>query len=94
MDCGGGGGSFILVSPTLTCVCVGSGKTCGFISTLLPQLRCEGGVFVATSDRRDFEGSVPAGSVTFLPSTFKLAEKDLAALPSNSLVFYGMYNEK
>ena len=65
----------------------GSGKTSGFVSSILPLIRCSGGIYIWTLDHSDFDQvSVP---LNFLPSDFKLGLADLEGLPRDSLIFYG-----
>ena len=65
----------------------GSGKTSGFVSSILPLIRCSGGIYIWTLDHSDFDQvSVP---FNFLPSDFKLGLTDLEGLPRDSLIFYG-----
>ena len=64
---------------------LGSGKTQAFRETILPQLRCPGGVYIVTSDPRDFQGIT---NVNYLPTDYTLSQTELQQLPSDSCLFF------
>ena len=67
----------------------GTGKTRGFIEGILPHLRCPGGIYIGTSDPRDFEGVTHPDRIHILDSGFQLNQTELEKLPARSLLFYG-----
>lgn len=75
-----------MAGPALILYYLGTGKTHGFRETILPQLHCPGGVYIGTSDPKDFEGVT---GINYLPEGFTLSQEELAKLPTDSLVFYG-----
>ena len=64
---------------------LGSGKTQAFRETILPQLRCPGGVYIVTSDPCDFEGIT---TINYLPTDYTLSQTELQQLPSDSCLFF------
>ena len=70
---------------------LGTGKTRGFVDNLLPNLVCEGGVFVVTSDPADFQDVSLNHKLSFLPRDFQVVPSELEKLPPNSLCFYGEF---
>ena len=68
---------------------LGTGKTRGFVDHLLPNINCEGGVFVVTSDPADFQSASLKHKLSFLPRDFQVVPSELEKLPPNSLCFYG-----
>ena len=68
-------------------LCLGTGKTHGFLHGILPRLDSTRPVYVACSDPRDFENS--ADRLRFLAPGFELNQTSVEQLPAGSLIFYG-----
>ena len=66
---------------------LGTGKTRGFVDNLLPNLVCEGGVFVVTSDPADFQDVSLNHKLSFLPRDFQVVPSELEKLPPQLFVF-------